>query len=152
MPDYLAPRLRPHAATIFGEMSALAVELGAINLGQGFPDTDGPDFVRDAAVRAIAEGRGNQYPPAHGLPELRQAIAVHQQRFYGLEIDWRMGVVVGTGASEVIQSALMALVDDGDEVLIFEPWFDIYQVAVDLVHGVPIGVRSEEHTSELQSH
>lgn len=140
MPDRLVPRLRPHAATIFGEMSALAAELGAINLGQGFPDTDGPDFVRDAAQRAIADGRGNQYPPAHGLPELRQAIARHQQHFYGIDLDWQSDVVVGTGASETIQSALMALVDEGDEVLIFEPWFDIYQVAVDIVRGRAVAV------------
>lgn len=139
-PERLAPRLRRHATTVFGQMSALATELGAINLGQGFPDTDGPDFVRDAAIRAIAQGRGNQYPPAHGLPELRQAIATHQSSFYGLEWDWRTDVVVSTGASEAIQSALMALVDQGDEVLIFEPWFDIYQVAVDIARGVTVGV------------
>ena len=109
--DRLVPRLRPHATTIFGEMSALALEVGAINLGQGFPDTDGPDSVRQAAIDAIAAGRGNQYPPVHGLPELRQAIAAHQKRFYGLDVDWQQGVVVGTGASETIQSVLMALVD-----------------------------------------
>jgi len=129
-----------HTTSIFGEMSALAVATGAINLGQGFPDTDGPQEVKDAAIAAIRDGRGNQYPPVHGLPELRRAIAEHQARFYGLGVDPDLGVVVGTGASEILQSALMALVDDGDEVLIFEPWFDIYAAGVSLARGVRIGV------------
>ncbi len=138
--DRLVPRLRPHASTIFGEMSSLATKLGAINLGQGFPDTDGPEVLKEAAIRAIQEGRGNQYPPAHGLPQLRQAIADHQKSFYNLDVDWESDVVVSTGASEIIQSALMALVDTEDEVLIFEPWFDIYAVAVDIARGKAIGV------------
>ena len=138
--DQLVPRMRPHSGTIFGEMSALATKLGAINLGQGFPDTDGPEEIKQAAIRAITEGRGNQYPPAHGVPELRQAIAAHQKRFYGININWETQVVVGTGAAEIIQSALLALVDTDDEVLIFEPWFDIYQVAVDMARGKSIGI------------
>lgn len=121
-------------------MSALANKLGAINLGQGFPDTDGPEEIKQAAIRAINDGRGNQYPPAHGVPELRKAIAAHQKRFYNLDIDWESQVVVGTGAAEIIQSALIALVDSGDEVLIFEPWFDIYQVAVDMARGKSVGI------------
>jgi len=136
----LVPRLRPHAGTIFGEMSALATKVGAINLGQGFPDTDGSEVLKAAAIRAIQEGRGNQYPPAHGLPELRQAIAAHQKTFYDLDVNWETDVVVSTGASEIIQSALMAIVDTDDEVLIFEPWFDIYAVAVDIARGRAVGV------------
>ena len=129
-----------HTTSIFAEMSMLATEVGAINLGQGFPDTDGPQELKDAAIAAIMEGRGNQYPPPHGLPQQREAIAEHQHRFYDLEVDPVEGVVVGTGASEVIQSALLALVDDGDEVLVFEPWFDIYAAGISLARGVRVGV------------
>ena len=127
--------MREHATTVFGDMSALAVATGSINLGQGFPDTDGPQVVKDAAIRAIAEGRGNQYPPAHGVPELRHAIAEHQRRFYGIEIDGRTDVVVTTGASEAIAAALLALVDVGDEVVMFSPWFDLYAAAISLAGG-----------------
>ena len=105
----LVPRMEPYATSIFGEMSTIAAETGAINLGQGFPDTDGPDEVKMVARAAIAEGKGNQYPPVHGLPDLRAAIAEHQERFYGLRVDPATDVVVTTGASEAIQSALLAL-------------------------------------------
>jgi N-succinyldiaminopimelate aminotransferase len=131
----LVPRMREHATTVFGDMSALAVATGSINLGQGFPDTDGPQVVKDAAIRAIAEGRGNQYPPAHGVPELREAISEHQHRFYGIELDAMTDVVVATGASEAIAAALLALVDAGDEVVTFSPWFDLYAAAVSLAGG-----------------
>lgn len=136
----LVPRMEEHRASIFAEMSGLATKVGAINLGQGFPDTDGPAELMMTAMDAIRDGRGNQYPPAHGLPELREAIADHQRRFYGLDVDAVAGVVVGTGASEVLQSALMALVDEGDEVVMFEPWFDIYSAGISLARGVRIGV------------
>ena len=139
-PDPLVPRMAEHTTTIFGEMSTLAIQLDAINLGQGFPDTDGPQDLKDIAIAAIQEGRGNQYPPPHGLPLLREAIAAHQHRFYGLDIDPGFGVVVGTGASEIIQSALLALVDDGDEVILFEPWFDIYAAGVSLARGTRVRV------------
>jgi N-succinyldiaminopimelate aminotransferase len=129
-----------HSTSIFAEMSLLAAEVGAVNLGQGFPDTDGPHELAEIAAGAIRDGRGNQYPPAHGLPELREAIAAHQARFYGLDVNAGTGVVVGTGASEVLQSALMALVDDGDEVVMFEPWFDIYGAGISLARGVRVGV------------
>ncbi len=129
-----------HSSSIFGEMSTLAVQLGAINLGQGFPDTDGPDLLKQVAAEAIADGRGNQYPPPNGLPLLREAIATHQSRFYGLQVDPQAGVVVGTGASEVLQSALMALVDEGDEVVMLEPWFDIYGAGISLARAVRVGV------------
>ena len=132
--------MREHASTVFGEMSALAIETGSINLGQGFPDTDGPDVVKESAIRAIREGRGNQYPPAHGIPELRRAIAEHQQRFYGLEVDPQTDVVVATGASEAIAAAMLALVDDGDEVVMFSPWFDLYAAVVSLAGGTRVEV------------
>ncbi len=129
-----------HSVSIFAEMSTLAAEVGAINLGQGFPDTDGPEVLKDVVISAIREGRGNQYPPPHGLPLLREAIAEHQQRFYQLRVDPATEVVVGTGASEIIQSALLALVDEGDEVVVFEPWFDIYTAGIALARGVRVGV------------
>lgn len=138
--NLLVPRMREHAVSIFGEMSALATRVGAINLGQGFPDTEGPALVKDAALQAIIEGRGAQYPPVHGLPQLREAITRHQGRLYGLDLDPQSDVVVSTGASEAIVAILLALIDDGDEVVMFEPWFDIYGSGVSLARGVRIGV------------
>jgi len=126
MSEHLVARMREHQTSIFAKMSALSLELGCINLGQGFPDTDGPDELKAIARDAITNGLGNQYPPGHGLPALREAICEHQRRFYGLEYDWRTDVVVATGASEAIESALIALLEPGDEAVIFEPWFDIY--------------------------
>ncbi|HEY5134156.1 MAG TPA: pyridoxal phosphate-dependent aminotransferase [Candidatus Nanopelagicales bacterium] len=136
----LVPRMREHASTVFGEMSALAVETSSVNLGQGFPDTDGPDVVKESAIRAIREGRGNQYPPAHGIPELRRAIAEHQRRLYGIEIDAMTDVVVATGASEAIAAAVLALVEDGDEVVMFSPWFDLYAAVVSLASATRVEV------------
>lgn len=120
----------------------LATELGAINLGQGFPDTDGPATVREAAVRAIREGRGNQYPPVHGVPQLREAIATHQHHWYGLAPDPATEVVVTTGASEAIPAVILALVERGDEVVLFDPHFDIYTAAIALADGTcrPVSV------------
>jgi N-succinyldiaminopimelate aminotransferase len=136
----LVTRMQPHRRSIFGEMSALATSLGAINLGQGFPDTDGPTLVRDAALAAIRAGRGAQYPPAHGLPELRSAISRHQQAWYGLTLDPATDVVVTTGASEAIVASVLAFVEPGDEVLVLEPWFDLYAAAIDLAGGVRVSV------------
>lgn len=136
----LAPRMAEHATSIFAEMSTLAVQVGAINLGQGFPDTDGPASLKETAIAAILDGRGNQYPPPHGLPALREAIARHQERFYALTVDPATEVVVATGASEAIQAALLALVDEGDEVVVFEPWFDIYAAGISLARGRRVGV------------
>lgn len=136
----LVPRMDEHAVSVFARMSTLALQTGAINLGQGFPDTDGPLILREVAMQAIAEGRGNQYPPPHGLPALREAIAAHQQRFYGLSIDPDRGVVVATGASETLQATLLALIDDGDEVVMFEPWFDVYAAGISLARGRRVGV------------
>lgn len=136
----LVPHLTEHATTIFGDMSRRAVEVGAVNLGQGFPDTDGPDALMDVATAAIRDGRGNQYPPAHGLPQLRDAIAEHQHRFYDLTVDPQTEVVVTTGASEAIVATLLALIDTGDEVLVFEPRFDVYAAAIAMARGIRVGV------------
>jgi N-succinyldiaminopimelate aminotransferase len=129
-----------HTTSIFGEMSSLAAATGSINLGQGFPDTDGPEEMKEIARECIRDGRGNQYPPPHGLPALREAIAAHQKRFYDLDIDGNMGVVVTTGASEALNSAVLALIDDGDEVLVFEPMFDVYAAGISLARGVRVAV------------
>ena len=139
-PRTLVPRMEPYSTSIFGEMSNLALQVGAINLGQGFPDTDGPEEVKEIACAAIQEGRGNQYPPVHGLPDLRAAIAEHQQRFYGLQIDPDTEVVVTTGASEAIQSSLLAFAEPGDEVVVFEPWFDLYATGIALAGATRVSV------------
>ena len=110
-------------------MSALAVATGAINLGQGFPDTDGPDVMKQAAVDAIEAGR-NQYPPGIGVPELRAAIRAHQQRFYGLDFDADSEILVTAGATEAIAAALLALCGPGDEVVTFEPYYDSYAACI----------------------
>lgn len=118
--------------TIFAEMSALASRTGAINLGQGFPDTDGPEEVLEAARRAITDG-ANQYPPGRGIPDLREAIAEHQARFYGLTVEPETEVLVTTGATEALASVLLGLVDGpDDEVVVFEPYYDSYAACVGL--------------------
>lgn len=124
-------------------MSALAVRTGSINLGQGFPDTDGPEQVREAAVRALRDGRGNQYPPGPGVPELRDAIAGHQRRFHGLEYDPDTEVLVTAGATEAIAAALLALLEPGDEVIALEPYYDSYAACVAMAGGtrVPVTLR-----------
>ncbi|MFJ8336359.1 pyridoxal phosphate-dependent aminotransferase [Streptomyces sp. NPDC094437] len=144
-------RLAEFGTTIFAEMSALAVRTGAINLGQGFPDTDGPEEIREAAVRALREGRGNQYPPGPGAPELRTAIAAHQQRRYGLPYDPDTEVLVTAGATEAIAAALLALVEPGDEVIAFEPYYDSYAACVAMAGGtrVPVTLRPHEGAFRL---
>jgi len=127
-------------STIFSEMSALAAATGSVNLGQGFPDTDGPREVAEAAAAAILGGRGNQYPPGNGIPELCQAIAEHQRRFYGLDFDPGSEVLVTAGATEGIAAALLALVEPGDEVIAFEPYYDSYAACVALAGGVRVPV------------
>jgi N-succinyldiaminopimelate aminotransferase len=127
--EALASRLAGFGTTIFAEMSALAARTGAINLGQGFPDTDGPPEILEAAARAMREGR-NQYPPGPGIPELRAAIAGHQRRFYGIELDPDGEVLVTTGATEAIAAALLALCEPGDEVVTFEPYYDSYAACI----------------------
>jgi N-succinyldiaminopimelate aminotransferase len=123
------------ASTIFAEMSALAQATGAINLGQGFPDEDGPAEVLEAARRAIADGV-NQYPPGLGMPVLRQAVATHQQRFYGLTVDADREVLITAGATEALAATILALVDEGDEVVTLEPFYDAYGGLIALARGV----------------
>ncbi|MEW1902149.1 pyridoxal phosphate-dependent aminotransferase [Streptomyces sp. NPDC086147] len=139
-------RLAEFGTTIFAEMSALAAGTGAINLGQGFPDTDGPAEVREAAVRALRDGRGNQYPPGPGVPELRTAIADHQRERYGLEYDPDTEVLVTAGATEAIAASLLALVEPGDEVIALEPYYDSYAACVAMAGGtrVPVTLRPHE--------
>jgi N-succinyldiaminopimelate aminotransferase len=127
-------------STIFAEMSALAVATGSVNLGQGFPDTDGPREIAEAAAAAILAGRGNQYPPGPGIPELRHSVAEHQRRFYGLEFDPDSEVLVTAGATEAVAAALLALVEPGDEVMAFEPYYDSYAACVALAGGVRVPV------------
>ena len=126
--------------TIFTVMSALATEHRSINLGQGFPDTDGPADVIEAAAAALRDGR-NQYPPLTGVPELRAAVAAANQRFYGLDIDPVREVVVTSGATEAITACLMAVIDPGDEVVLIEPLYDTYLPVVRLLGAVPKLVR-----------
>jgi N-succinyldiaminopimelate aminotransferase len=117
--------------TIFEEMTTLAMQTGAINLGQGFPDEDGPAEIKAAAQAAIAEG-SNQYAPGKGLPQLRKAVSAHQSRFYGLEPDPDTEIIVTTGATEAIAASLLAFVGPGDEVLTFEPFYDSYGAIIGL--------------------
>jgi N-succinyldiaminopimelate aminotransferase len=142
MDDYsrLIPRMHPHVDSVFGEYSRLANELDAVNLGQGFPDVDGPQLLKDIAIAAIAGSAANQYPPRHGLPDLLQAVTDHQARWYGLEYDPAIEAVIGTGASELISAAILALVDIGDEVIVPEPWFDVYGAGISLAGAVQVGV------------
>lgn len=135
MADRLVERLRPFASTIFAEMSALAVEHDAINLGQGFPDTDGPAAMLAAAQRAIAEGH-NQYPPGIGIPALRLAVAEQQDRDYGLSYDPGTEVLVTVGATEAIAGAVLGLVEPGREVVMIEPYYDSYAATVAMAGAV----------------
>lgn len=138
-------RLAAFGTTIFAEMSALAVRTGSINLGQGFPDSDGPEEVREAAVRALRDGRGNQYPPGPGIPELRTAVAEHQRRWYGLSYDPDREVLVTAGATEAIAASLLALLEPGDEVIALEPYYDSYAACIAMAGGtrVPVTLRPD---------
>ena len=138
----VARRLQGFGSTIFSRMTALALSTGAVNLGQGFPDTDGPVEVLEAARAAIASGV-NQYPPLPGSPELREAIAAHQQRWYGLPVDPDTEVLVTTGATEALAAALLALCEPGDEVVTFEPSYDSYAAGVAMAGAVlrPVPLR-----------
>ncbi|MGW5325296.1 pyridoxal phosphate-dependent aminotransferase [Streptomyces sp. NPDC004014] len=148
---YLNRRLAEFGTTIFAEMSALAASTGAINLGQGFPDTDGPEEIREAAVRALRDGRGNQYPPGPGVPELRSAIAAHQLRRYGLSWDPDTEVLVTAGATEAIAASLLALLEPGDEVVALEPYYDSYAASIAMAGGrrVPVTLRPHEGAFRL---
>ena len=122
-------RLKPYAVTIFAEMSALAARIGAVNLGQGFPDEDGPAAMLAAAKKAIADGV-NQYPPGLGIPELREAIAEQRSRRYGTEYDPDTEVLVTVGATEAIAASVLGLVEPGSEVLLVEPFYDSYSPVI----------------------
>jgi len=135
MGNPLVARMQGFGTTIFAEMSELALSTGAINLGQGFPDTDGPREMLDAAIEAISSGR-NQYPPGIGVPELRIAIAEHQRRFYGLRVDPDREVLVTAGATEAIAAVVLSLCEPGDEVVTFEPYYDCYAATIALAGGV----------------
>ncbi len=140
--DPLARRMQPFGTTIFAEMSALAVRTGAVNLGQGFPDTDGPASMLDAAAEALRSGH-NQYPPGPGIPALRAAIAAHQRDFWELEYDPDTEVLVTAGATEAVAATILALCEPGDEVVCFEPYYDSYAASIALAHAVrrPVTLR-----------
>ncbi|HEY0903206.1 MAG TPA: pyridoxal phosphate-dependent aminotransferase [Marmoricola sp.] len=146
-----AQRLTGVESTIFAEMSALAVRTGAVNLGQGFPDEDGPSEVIEAAVTALRSGR-NQYPPGHGTPELLDAVVAHQRRHYGLELD-RGQVVATTGATEAIAAALLGLVDPGDEVVVLEPYYDSYVAMIQFAGGArrPVTLRAPDFRLDVDA-
>ncbi len=143
----IASRLSGFGTTIFTEMSALAERTGAINLGQGFPDEDGPAEVLEAAQAAIRDGR-NQYAPLPGVPALRAAIAEHQQRFYGIEVDPASEVQVTMGATEAITAAVLGLCEPGDEVIAFDPTYDSYAAAAMMTGArlVPVPLHPPEWT------
>jgi aspartate/methionine/tyrosine aminotransferase len=128
--------------TVFEVMSRLAAERGAVNLGQGFPEEDGPRDILEAAARATLEGP-NQYPPMRGLPELRQAVASHYRAHQGVELDWQSEITITSGATEAIAAALLAFIEPGDEVVLFEPLYDAYLPMVRRAGGVPRIVRLE---------
>jgi N-succinyldiaminopimelate aminotransferase len=134
-PSRLSGRLAGFGTTIFTEMSALAERTGAVNLGQGFPDEDGPAELLEAAQAAIAAGH-NQYAPLPGVPALRAAVAAHQARFYGLEVDPEAGVQITFGATEAIAAALLSLLEPGDEIVLIDPAYDSYAAGVALAGGV----------------
>jgi N-succinyldiaminopimelate aminotransferase len=134
-----AGRLDGLGTTIFAEMSALAVATSSINLGQGFPDTDGPAEIIEAAVEALRGGM-NQYPPGPGIPALRAAIAAHDVRFHGLSYDPDTEVLVTTGATEAIAAAVLGLIEPGDEVIALEPYYDSYAANIAMAGGVRVPV------------
>jgi N-succinyldiaminopimelate aminotransferase len=148
---YLASRLQGFGTTIFAEMSALATATGSVNLGQGFPDTDGPAAIAAIAAANIAEGRHNQYPPGPGIAELRQAVAEHQQRFYGLSFDPDTEVLITAGATEAIAASLLALLETGDEVVALEPFYDSYAACIAMAGAVrrPVTLRPPTFAVDL---
>ncbi len=141
--DVMATRLHGFGTTIFAEMTALARRTGAINLGQGFPDTDGPAAMLAAARDAIAAGL-NQYPPGDGMPELRTAVAEQRSQRYGMDYDPDREVLVTAGATEAITAALLGLCNPGDEVVVFEPYYDSYMAAIAMAGGIrrPVQLRA----------
>jgi len=134
--------------TVFETMSRLAMETGAINLGQGFPDDAGPEHLRQVAANAVIEGP-SQYPPMMGLPETRQAVASHNKRFYGLDVDWQTEVIITSGATEGLTDCMLALIEPGDEVVLIEPLYDCYLPMVKRAGGIPKLVRIKPPNWEL---
>ncbi|MEV4807509.1 pyridoxal phosphate-dependent aminotransferase [Nonomuraea sp. NPDC049421] len=139
MTEPLVARMRAFGTTIFAEMSALAVQTGSINLGQGFPDTDGPAAMLDRAVQAIGAG-ANQYPPGPGVLELRQAVSEHRAAHYGLAYDPVSEVLVTVGATEAVAASVLALCEPGDEVIAFEPYYDSYAASIALAQAKLVAV------------
>ncbi|MCG5214108.1 pyridoxal phosphate-dependent aminotransferase [Streptosporangium sp. KLBMP 9127] len=135
MREPLIARMREFGTTVFAEMTALAVRTGSINLGQGFPDTDGPPGMLARAVEAIGGGF-NQYPPGPGVPALREAVAWHRKEHYGLDYDPDGEVLVTVGATEAVATSVLALCEPGDEVIVFEPFYDSYAAAISLAGAV----------------
>ncbi|MFB9311590.1 pyridoxal phosphate-dependent aminotransferase [Nocardioides plantarum] len=146
----VASRLHGIPPTVFAEMSALALRTGSVNLGQGFPDEDGPSEVVAAAVAAL-EGGANQYAPGIGVPALRRAVADHQRRHYGLELDPDTQVAITTGCTEAVAAALLGLVEPGDEVVVLEPYYDSYPAMLQMAGGVrrPVTLRSPDFRIDL---
>lgn len=144
-------RLEGLGTTIFAEMSARALATGSVNLGQGFPDVDGPRSIAQAAAGAIMAGQGNQYPPGPGVPELRNAVADHQRRFYGLDFDPATEVFVTAGATEAVAAAMLALLEPGDEVIALEPYYDSYaaNIAMAGAQRVPVTLRAPDFRPDL---
>ncbi|RVX42993.1 succinyldiaminopimelate aminotransferase [Nonomuraea polychroma] len=139
MTEPLVARMRAFGTTIFAEMSALAVQTGSINLGQGFPDTDGPAAMLDRAMQAIMSG-ANQYPPGPGMPELRRAVSEHRAEHYGLSYDPAGEILVTVGATEAIAASVLALCEPGDEVIAFEPYYDSYAASIALAQARLVAV------------
>ncbi|HWB68037.1 MAG TPA: pyridoxal phosphate-dependent aminotransferase [Mycobacteriales bacterium] len=148
--DPLVERMRGFGTTIFAEMTALAAATGAINLGQGFPDTDGPDGMLEVAVAALRSGV-NQYPPGPGMPELRQAVAAHRASRYGVQYDADTEVFVTVGATEAISASILALCEPGDEVIVLEPYYDSYAASIALAGArrVPVPLRPASPTGRF---
>ena len=144
----LDPTLARSGTTIFEAMSALARQHQAVNLGQGFPDDRGPLALREAAAASLVDGH-NQYPPMMGLPALRQAVAAHDRRWYGLDLDWETEVLVTSGATEALLDCFLALVEPGDEVIVLEPAYDTYAPVIRRLGGVPRAVRLAPPAWEL---
>jgi len=140
--------LSSYGTTVFTVMSALALEHGSINLGQGFPDEEGPEDIRRVAAETVMAGP-NQYPPMMGIPELRQAVATHNKRFYGLDVDWQSEVMVTSGATEALADCFLGLIEPGDEVVLVEPLYDSYLPMVRRAGGVPKLVRVEPPAWEM---
>lgn len=151
--DVLVERLRGLGTTIFTEMSQLALRTGSVNLGQGFPDTDGPDPVLRRAAQAVTGHEANQYAPGPGFPELRAAVAEHRQRFYGMTYDPDTEVLITAGATEAIAAALLALVEPGSDVVALEPYYDSYTAGIALAggHRRPVTLRPPDFALDVDA-